>query len=130
MSNKITELDVAQIPITNSGADARFGDLIFEDGFLGTVADFNDLTAADTKGIVTGAVGNIDISADRIISTQQIAATQTFVVQTLCYFHGANREITDSLDLGTVVCGYITEVMDNTHIKIKLLPQSGALVVA
>ena len=130
MSNKIEQLSVAQIPITNSGADIRFGNLIMENGFLGTVADFEDLTVADTKGIVAGAVGNIDISSDRIISTQQITASQTFTVQTLCYFHVANRLITDSADTGTVVCGYITEKMSDTALKIKLLPQSGALVAA
>jgi len=128
MSNKNVEIDVDQIPITNSGADARFSDLIMEKGFLGTVGDFNELTVDDTAGIVTGAVGYIDVNEKRIISTQQITASQTFTVQTLCYFHVANRLITDSYDTGTVLCGYITKKISNTALEIKLLPQSGALV--
>jgi len=130
MSNTIEQLSVNQIPVTNSGADSRFGDLIFEEGFLGTAADFQDLTAADTKGIAADAVGMIDISDDRIISTQQIKAAQTFTVQTLCYFDSATRTITDSNDTDCVVCGYITEKIGGTEtaLKIKLLPQSGALV--
>jgi hypothetical protein len=127
MSNKIEQLNVAQIPVTNGGDDARFGDLIFVSGYLGTVSEFEDLTVANTKGLPAGATGMIDISSDRIISTDQIAASQTFTVQTNCYFDTITRAITDSADTNTVPCGYITEKMSDTALKIKLLPQDGTL---
>ena len=128
MSNKVEKMSVAQIPVTNSGADAPVDELIFENGFLGTVREFDELTADQSFGIPAGNPGLIDISPDRILSTKQIKSAQTFTNQTICFFDTSTREITDSNDTDCVVCGYIVEVISNSALKIKLLPQNGQLV--
>jgi hypothetical protein len=65
--------------ITNSlGRTVLFAEFIYQNGFFGNVTD--------QDGIENGASGYIDINAERIVTTQQIEATDTFTVGNTLWF--------------------------------------------
>jgi hypothetical protein len=65
--------------ITNSlGRTVLFAEFIYQNGFFGNVTD--------QDGIENGSSGYIDINAERIVTTQQIEATDTFTVGNTLWF--------------------------------------------
>jgi len=97
------ELSARQVKVTNDlGRLALYGELVLLSGYLGEVREHD--------GIASGATGYIKIADDRVISTSQVEATDTFVVGNMLHFlpggSGAAGTIVDTPTSATVPIGY------------------------
>lgn len=87
----------------NLGRAVEKHELVYLGGFFGEVADY--------AGIANGAAGYIDVAADRIITTEQIEATDTFTAGNTLYFEAggssAAGKLVDAATATTVPVGKI-----------------------
>lgn len=98
--------DKHPVVTNNLGRDVTIAELVYLNGYFGDVVE--------QDGIANAAAGRINIDSDRTIRTEQILATETFVVDAIAWFvsggAGAAGDIQDS-DPGSgtrVACGIIT----------------------
>lgn len=88
----------------NLGRTVAYKELVYLDGFFGSVEEFN--------GIIDDASGYIDIAADREISTTQVASGATFTAGNTLLFEGggssAEGELTSIATATTIPVGKIT----------------------
>lgn len=94
-----------QVEVTNNlGRDVDEFEIVFLDGYFGEVREHGGI--ADTE------TGRINIDHERLISTAQMTAADTFVAGNVAYFApggaGAAGEIRDEMANGRIAVGIIT----------------------
>lgn len=105
--SEVTESDKQVLVTNNLGRTAKYGELVYLDGYFGEVREYG--------GIANGATGRININADRIIRTQQVEATDTFTKGSTLWFVSGGSSAAGTLedaDPGTgtrYACGIITD---------------------
>lgn len=121
-----TELSVKQVKVTNGhGVDVAYGEIVFADGYLGTVADYD--------GIADAADGYININPDRLIQTDQVDTADLPAVGDIVYFHNADQVVQATGGVGTVFAGRCTgvsAVSGSEYIEFKPGYQNGNLVLS
>jgi len=100
----------------NLGRAVKKHELVYLGGFFGEVAD--------TDGIANGAAGYIDIDPNRIITTEQVEATDTFTAGNTLYFEGggssAAGELVDTATATTIPVGKIVSEQGTTGAQISV----------
>lgn len=76
--SEVTNDDKQPLVTNNLGRDVVYGEFVYLDGYFGEVREYG--------GIANGAQGRINIDGDRIVSTQQVEATDTFVEGNTLWF--------------------------------------------
>ena len=103
--SEVTESDKQVLVTNNLGRTAKYGELVYLDGYFGEVREYG--------GIANAATGRININAERIIRTQQVKATDTFTKGSTMWFlsggSSAAGQLVDSADPGAVAVGIITD---------------------
>ena len=100
-----TKLSDNQVLVTNNlGRAVVFGEFVYLGGYFGFVEDYD--------GIANGAAGYISIGANREVSSEQVEATDTFVVGNVMYFvaggSSAAGKFTDAAGATGIAVGTIT----------------------
>ena len=76
--SQVTENDKQPVITNNLGRDTTIAELVYLGGYFGDVIE--------QDGIANAATGRINIDSDRIIRTEQMEATDTFVVGNTIWF--------------------------------------------
>jgi len=111
------EVDKNQVLVTNNlGRTAVHKELVYLDGYIGEVTDFD--------GIVNGETGYINIDPNRKIGTTQINVTDTFVlggvVHLVSHATVATSVLRDAAVADSVPVGICTKV--NNGVSVEFLP--------
>lgn len=95
--------DHTPVVTNNLGRAVVFGEFVYLGGYFGNVIE--------QDGIANGATGKIDIAHDRIVSSKQVEATDTFTAGNIMYFvpggSSAAGKLTDSGGLASIPVGLI-----------------------
>jgi hypothetical protein len=105
-----------RLVLNNLGRAVEKHELVNLGGYFGEVAD--------TDGIANGAYGYIDIAADRIITTEQVEATDTFTAGNTLYFEAggssAAGKLVDTATATTIPVGKIVSEQGTTGAQISV----------
>lgn len=112
---------VRQVLVTNNlGRAIEHLEIVYLDGLVGECVEFD--------GIANGASGYINIADERVISTEQIETTDTFVVGGMVYFVSGGAAAAGKLRAGAghggVPVGVCTAVIAGVAVEFRTMKQN------